>query len=294
MLRDPAIHIRRSDLLQICKEEGITFPEDFVENVMVKAVKKKLNNRTLVTTKARNATKAARTVVTEDNIVADFNRIYTATCLKHQIRTKPILRGTKPYLTLKEIATNAYEFHKDYGFTSDNRYHYWIKAEIRYVLKSKPPAAVVDRKPRNAGPLTVEAWAEKKKFKAGEQMKFFIRGNKNFYARVIYIDANNNKLQLIPNKYNSNNYFEGGKTIEIPGSGEGYTITVSPPFGKEKIIVFASTSPQGDIIIGSKDGPLFQVNDDMSVIEVQTRGVQIQKDESAEFYETSCEIKTVK
>ena len=86
---------------------------------------------------------------------------------------------------------------KDHGFTSDNRYHYWIKAEIRYVLKSKPPAVkVVDRKPKNVGPLTVKAWAEKKKFKAGEQMKFFIRGNKNFYARVIYIDANNNKLQF--------------------------------------------------------------------------------------------------
>ena len=89
-------------------------------------------------------------------------------------------------------------------------------------------------------------------------------------------------------------YFEGGKIIQIPEEGAGYSIAVSPPFGKEKLIVFASTSPQGDIIVSPKGGPLLHVNDEMSVVEVKTRGVKIEKDKSSEFYETNCNIKTMK
>ncbi|MBD3290683.1 DUF4384 domain-containing protein, partial [candidate division KSB1 bacterium] len=179
------------------------------------------------------------------------------------------------------------------GFTDDNRYHYWIKAEIRYALKSQPSQSYQETAaPQSGGPLTVKLWSVKDKYKAGEQMKFQMRGNKDFYARVIYIDAKGNKLQLVPNQFNSNNYFKGNETIEIPAPGSGFSITVSPPFGKEKVIVYASTKPQGDIIAASSGGPLLQVKDDMSVIEVQTRGVRIEKNESAEFYETSCKIKT--
>ncbi len=183
--------------------------------------------------------------------------------------------------------------YKDYGFTEDNRYHYWIKAEIRYALKSKPPSPVKEiNAPELSGPLTVIVWSAKDKYKAGEQMKFYMRGNKDFYARVIYIDAKNNKLQLIPNQFNFNNFFHGNKDIELPAAGSGFTITVSPPFGKEKVVVYASTKPQGDIITTFSGGPMLQVNDDMSVIEIQTRGVRIDKNETAEFFETSCKIKT--
>ena len=185
--------------------------------------------------------------------------------------------------------------YKDYGFTTDNRYHYWIKAEIRYALKSKPPQILGEAKaPELSGPLTVKVWSAKDKYKAGEQMKFYMRGNKDFYARVIYIDAKDNKLQLVPNQYNSNSYFQGNKDIELPAPGSGFSITVSPPFGKERVVVYSSTKPLGDIIATSGGGPMLQVNDDMSVIEVQTRGVRIDKNESAEFFETSCKIKTSK
>lgn len=185
--------------------------------------------------------------------------------------------------------------YKDNGFTDDNRYHYWIKAEIRYALKSQPPPMMDEpNAPELSGPLTVKVWSAKDKYKAGDQMKFYMRGNKDFYARVIYIDAKDNKLQLVPNQFNSNNFFKGNQDIELPASGSGFSITVSPPFGKEKVVVYSSTKPLGDIIATSNGGPMLQVNDDMSVIEVQTRGVRIEKNESAEFFETNCNIKTSK
>jgi hypothetical protein len=118
MLRDPAIHIKKSDLLRICKEEGITFPEDFVVNVMMKAAKVKLTNRVIIAPKAATKAKAARTVATKDTVVANFNRIYTATLVNHDRRPKQIMKGTAQYLTMKEVATAAYDFMQDYKLTS--------------------------------------------------------------------------------------------------------------------------------------------------------------------------------
>ncbi|MBD3288933.1 hypothetical protein GF337_09035, partial [candidate division KSB1 bacterium] len=50
--------------------------------------------------------------------------------------------------------------YKDYGFTDDNRYHYWIKAEIRYALKSQPSQSYQETAaPQSGGPLTVKLWS---------------------------------------------------------------------------------------------------------------------------------------
>lgn len=116
MVRDPAIHVTRSELLKICKEEGVTFPEDFVDALILKASKVKLTSRVMILTKANTAPKAARTTTTDDNSVAAFNAIYMATLVNHNKRSQPIHKGTKQYLVLKEVATAAAAFAKDFGF----------------------------------------------------------------------------------------------------------------------------------------------------------------------------------
>jgi len=118
MDRDPAIHVKRSDLLRICKEEGITFPDDFVANLMLKASKIKLNNRVIVMAKTKTASKIARTAATSDNVVAQFNSVYTGTLRNHDRRPTPIHKGTKQYLALKEVASAAHNFARDYKIKS--------------------------------------------------------------------------------------------------------------------------------------------------------------------------------
>ena len=118
MLRDPAIHIRRSDLLRICKEEGITFPDEFVAQLMLKASKVKINNRIIITAKSKACAKAARTTATKDEIVNQFNRVYDSALKNHHIKAAVIRKGSKAYLTLKEVATNAYDFSQAYKIQS--------------------------------------------------------------------------------------------------------------------------------------------------------------------------------
>jgi len=114
MDRDPAIHVKRSDLLRICNEEGVTFPEDFVDALMLKASKTKLTKRVVITAKAATANKVARNIVTSDTIVAQFNGVYMGTLRNRDRRTTSVHKGTRQYLVLKEVATAAHNFAGDY------------------------------------------------------------------------------------------------------------------------------------------------------------------------------------
>jgi hypothetical protein len=51
------------------------------------------------------------------------------------------------------------------------------------------------------------------------------------------------RVQLLPNSYRAENYFNGGVVYEVPSGNDRFDLEVSPPFGKENIFVYASSSP---------------------------------------------------
>jgi len=137
MLRDPAIHIKRSDLLRICKKEGITFPDDFVNSLFAQSVKHKLHNRVIITTKAGASAKVARTTSTRDDIVAQFNRVYSSAMSEHHINTAAIRKGTRPYLTMKEVATSAVNFAEEFDIKSiEEAFKYYLDLGIKLLGKN--------------------------------------------------------------------------------------------------------------------------------------------------------------
>ena len=120
--------------------------------------------------------------------------------------------------------------------------------------------------------LNVEVWTDKTEYKTGDEATIFLKGNKPFYVRVIYRDASGNILQLLPNPYRSNNYFEGDTTYRIPSDYDRFKLEVSPPFGYEEIIVYASTSQLGEIELESA-GDVYAVRIGEEEIARKTRGV---------------------
>ncbi|MBN2105027.1 DUF4384 domain-containing protein [bacterium] len=188
---------------------------------------------------------------------------------------------------------------KDHGITDDNRYHTWIKAEVTYSLK--PPEGKADLSAELVknpdAPLTVHVWTEKSEYKAGERIRVFLQGNKDFYARVVYRDVQGNLLQMLPNPHRRDNFFRGGKVISIPGKGDRFDLEVGPPFGIENIIVYASSAEMGDADVTAVGNALYSVQDDLKAYGMKTRGVKIVQSEGdrssgAEFYEAKCEVKT--
>jgi hypothetical protein len=47
-------------------------------------------------------------------------------------------------------------------------------------------------------PLIVKVWTDKKQYKNKDQIKIFLKGNRHFYARVLYVNVKGKSLQLLP------------------------------------------------------------------------------------------------
>lgn len=149
----------------------------------------------------------------------------------------------------------------------------------------------------STSPLNVAVWTEKQSYKQGETVKIFLKGNKPFYARIIYKGASGELIQLLPNPYRQNNYFNGGAIYELPSGEDRFKLEVTPPFGAESIIVYTSTAQLGDISLKAQ-GSVYTVNTASEKIGEGSRGVAVmstdgtQKNGTAEFVETSATIQT--
>lgn len=172
-----------------------------------------------------------------------------------------------------------------------------IKAEVI------PDEKAMDRVSKSKGvaddpsaPLAINLWTDKKEYKTGEKIKVYVKGNKPFYARVVYKDAGGKMVQLLPNPFRSSNYFNGGVIYEIPSGEDRFELEVSPPFGNENIVVYASSSQVGDIDVKATGG-VYEIKTKAEDIGEKTRGVVIaekgaDKKMASEFSEASANIKT--
>jgi hypothetical protein len=148
-------------------------------------------------------------------------------------------------------------------------------------------------------PLTVKLWTDKETYREGDKIKIYLKGNKPFFARVIYRDAAKTNLQLLPNPYRQDNYFQGGVTYEIPSGRDKFELEVNPPFGEENIIVYASVSELGDLNL-KEEGAVFSVKTKSKDIGAKTRSIKVKAasnggaDAPAEFSEGTVVVKTKK
>ena len=174
-----------------------------------------------------------------------------------------------------------------------------IKAEVapdtdslRKVVKEK---TLLDNP--NA-PLTVKLWTDKKQYQIGEKIKIYLKGNKPFFARIIYQDAADHLIQLIPNPYRSENYFNGGVIYEIPSGRDRFELEVSPPLGLEGITLYASTTQLGELDLIPSQG-IYMVQTGAMEVGTKTRGVKITGKKGnrpggpVEFGEVKIEVNTV-
>lgn len=186
---------------------------------------------------------------------------------------------------------------KDHGLEG-NRYHVWIRAEVTYGLK--PSVEQEKESAQNLftdGPLTVKVWTPQKRYRKGRKVVVHIMGNRDFYARIVNVDSEGKMTQLLPNDYRRKSRFEGGTLYKVPGQGDRFAIEVMGNFGEEKIVVYASEAPLGDVKtraagagLRGYGGTPEQLAQDMRAIKVVPVGNS--PDSGAGFYEATWKFTT--
>ncbi|MEI6154775.1 MAG: DUF4384 domain-containing protein [Deltaproteobacteria bacterium] len=138
---------------------------------------------------------------------------------------------------------------------------------VKVAQTSGPPAPISP-----IAQLQVQAWTDRSGYRERQKITVYLRGNKPFFARVVYKDAGGSLVQLLPNPYRDDNYFSGGAIYEIPSSQDRFELEVTPPFGTEEIIVYGSTSPLGEIDVKPAGGT-YEIMLAYAEIGTKTRGI---------------------
>lgn len=129
---------------------------------------------------------------------------------------------------------------------------------------------------------------DKQRFKQGDKIAFLVSLDKDAHLLMIYEDAQNNLIQVIPNHYRKKNFYKEGLFIAVPDRDEPFEFVVNPPFGTEKLWVFAS-SKQFPVLEGTRlDNGLMRLENPLTDILASIRP----KSSSILFGESSTVITT--
>lgn len=198
--------------------------------------------------------------------------------------------------TVKVIGELEKSWYKDPAM--GDCYKVKIKAEVVPDEKEMIKAATTGAPDDPSLPLSIKVWTDKKEYKQGEKIKIYLKGNKPFYARVLYKEAKGEMVQLLPNPYRREAYFNGGVVYEIPSGNDRFDLEVTPPFGEENIIVYGSTAELG-AIEAKENGSVYQVTTKSTDVGERTRGIKLLETKgkstaAAEFYEETQNVKTAR
>jgi hypothetical protein len=151
-----------------------------------------------------------------------------------------------------------------------------------------------------AAPLSIRVWSDKKEYRQGEKMRLYLKGNKPFYGKLVYHQADGSLVQFLPNPHRDQNYFNGGVVYELPSGEDRFNLEVAAPLGSELLTLYASTAPIGNLDV-TPAGTVFSVTNRPADIPLATRGVKLNKKGkgsgttvAAEFAEASAVVQTMK
>ena len=109
------------------------------------------------------------------------------------------------------------------------------------VILANQPVYATDKNNQSINIEVSTHLGDKQRFKVGDKIAFLVSLDKDAHLLMIYQDAENNLIQVIPNQYRKQSFYKEGLFIAIPDRNEPFEFVVNPPFGTEKLWVFASS-----------------------------------------------------
>lgn len=147
-----------------------------------------------------------------------------------------------------------------------------------------------DDLPKRADSIQVEITThlgDGQSFIEGDTIAFFLSLDTDAHIVAVYEDAQQRRVQILPNVNQEDNYYRSGIFHPIPGKDAPFRFVVTEPFGTETLCVFASTTPTADLPGDLLDNGLKLLQGDMAALKGQ-----IQAKADAAFGESCVQIHT--
>lgn len=85
---------------------------------------------------------------------------------------------------------------------------------------------------------------DQQEFQQNDIVSFLLNLDKDAYIFVIYQDASQQRIQIIPNKIQQQHFYKSGFFIAVPAENSAFQFVIQPPFGKETLWVFATDAAE--------------------------------------------------
>lgn len=125
----------------------------------------------------------------------------------------------------------------------------------------------------------------------GDTISYFVSTDRDAYLLLIYADAANNLIQILPNRYSGNAFFPAGKYLQIPGNNDRFEFTITAPFGLERVWAFASSRPFPRLKGADLENGLILLDGDLTSLIKTLR--QVARDPGVAYGEAQATVTTV-
>ena len=89
----------------------------------------------------------------------------------------------------------------------------------------------------------VRLWSDRAEYYAGDTLTLHVSGKQDFYGRLLYLTASGELYEIVPASPLPGQPFKADKEYAVPARGEGRALTVSAPFGREKVVLVSAFAP---------------------------------------------------
>ncbi|MBB6099098.1 hypothetical protein HNR42_002534 [Deinobacterium chartae] len=111
-----------------------------------------------------------------------------------------------------------------------------------------PQSIIVNPIPAQVG---VSVWTDKDPsgtrtpdYYPGERIRLYVSTTRDAYVYLFNVDPNGQVDLILPNRYSGgDNFVRGGTTKVFPPSNAGFTFDIATPYGVNKVLALASTTP---------------------------------------------------
>lgn len=146
---------------------------------------------------------------------------------------------------------------------------------------------------KNLRPIGIQATThlgDHQSFRKDDVVSFLLSLDSDAYVTAIYVDANNNLYQIIPNALQQDNFYKASLFIPVPPQDAAYNFRIKPPYGEETLWVFASDSEKSRLKGKPLKNGMIQLTQSLDEVRHALRSNAIQRyDEASVRITTSAE-----